>query len=466
MAWRVLDRLASGPWLTPEDRTLLQRAKDWQSNSAPDFLPDIQALRDGLLDALQTATPPSRTPLVNAEVVAVLDELLSTIENLARNSIDEGTDLAVEQLIQDLKTDPQGLREVIEQYTVVLAATCQQAVSDRMVDVLTDDVEFENVIVDEAARANPLDLLIPLSRAARRIILVGDHRQLPHLLEPDVERELEQSVREETRDHIRKSLFERLFLHVKTLEAQDGIKRWVTLDTQYRMHPVLGTFVSEAFYKAHSEAFTSPDRAADNPLFAHGLGGQYEGKLAVWKNIPLSAGGEERPEYSWRRRSEANWIAAEAHHLLEEAPGLSLGVISFYTAQVDAIKEAMQPEGLTTLTDDGDLVIADAWRTTTNAHGEPCERLRVGTVDAFQGKEFDIVMLSVTRSNRIPPVDEKAKRRKFGHLLLDNRLCVAMSRQKRLLIAVGDSAMATADVPGLHEFLRLCRGNHGTIIQS
>jgi superfamily I DNA and/or RNA helicase len=280
-----------------------------------------------------------------------------------------------------------------------------------------------------------------------------------------VERELELSVREETRDQIRKSLFERLFLHVKSLEAHDGIKRWVTLDTQYRMHPVLGAFVSDAFYKAHNEAFLSPDGADQNPHFAHGLGGQYEDKLAVWKNIPLSAGGEERAGYSWRRYAEANWIAVEARHLLEEAPGLSLGVISFYTAQVDAIKGAMQREGLTTLTDDGTLVIADAWRATVNSQGEPCERLRIGTVDAFQGKEFDIVILSVTRSNRLQPADEKAKRRKFGHMLLENRLCVAMSRQKQLLIAVGDSAMATNEITGLHEFLKLCRSRHGAVLE-
>jgi hypothetical protein len=465
MAWRVLDHLSSGPWLSLEDTALLQEAKDWASAAVPSFLPLLESLRNRLLDILQATTPPSRTPLVNAEVVDVLDELRLTIENLARSTVGEGTDLAVEQLIQDLRTDPEGLREVIERYTVVLAATCQQAVSERMIDVLTEDVEFENVIVDEASRANPLDLLIPMSRAARRVILVGDHRQLPHLLEPDVERELEQSIREETRDQIRKSLFERLFLHVKNLEATDGIKRWVTLDTQFRMHPVLGTFVSNVFYKAYGEAFGSPDRADENPLFAHGLGGQYEAKLAVWKNIAPSAGGEERAGYSWRRRSEANWIAAEARHLLEEAPGLSFGVISFYNAQVDAIKEAMMREGLTTLTDDGNLVVADAWSTTTNAQGEPCERLRVGTVDAFQGKEFDIVFLSVTRSNRIQATDEKAKRRRLGHLLLENRLCVAMSRQKRLLIVVGDSDMATAEAPALHEFLKLCRGKNGIIIQ-
>lgn len=466
MAWRVLDRLASGPWLTCEDKELLRRAKDWESAAPPDFLPDIETLRNRLLDALQTTTPPSRTPLVNAEVVGVLHEVMSTVENLAFSDVEESSDLAVEQLIRDLKADPHGLREAIEHYTVVLAATCQQAVSDRMADLLSDDVEFDNVIVDEAARANPLDLLIPMCRAARRIILVGDHRQLPHLLEPEVERELERSVRDETKEQIRKSLFERLFLHVKNLEAQDGIKRWVTLDTQYRMHPVLGAFVSDTFYKVHGEAFSSPGGAEESPTFAHHLRGQYQNKLAVWKDIPISSGGEERAGSSWRRRSEANWIASEARRLMEEAPHLSLGIISFYSAQVDAIREAMEQNELTTRTDDGELVVGDTWRTTTDTHGEPCERLRVGTVDAFQGKEFDIVILSVTRSNRIAPNDETGKRRRLGHLLLENRLCVAMSRQKRLLIVVGDSSMATGEVPGLHDFVKLCQGKHGAFLSS
>ncbi len=465
MAWRVLDKLSAETWLTAEDRALLQKAKNWEASKPPDFLTAMENLKNRLLDALQTATPHSRTPLINDEVVSVLDELVSTIESHVQTDVEEGPEMALEELIQDLKHDPAGLREAVEHYTVVLAATCQQAVSDRMMELLSDDLEFENVIVDEAARANPLDLLIPMSRAARRIILVGDHRQLPHLLEPEVERELEQSVRDETRVQIRKSLFERLFLHVKSLEQQDGVKRWVTLDTQYRMHPVLGAFVSDAFYKDHGEAFFSPEEAAQSPQFAHGLGGPYEGKLAVWKDLPISAGAEERAGYSWKRRCEAEWIAGETRRLLDQSPGLSVGIISFYAAQVDAIKDAMQRVELTTLDDDGTLVIADRWRSTVNAHGEVCERLRVGTVDAFQGKEFDIVILSLTRSNRVQPAEEKTIRRKFGHLLLENRLCVAMSRQKRLLITVGDSAMASDAVsrfvPGLNQFQKLCRSKNG-----
>ena len=82
-----------------------------------------------------------------------------------------------------------------------------------------EDTVFANVIVDEAARANPLDLFIPMSRAERRIILVGDHRQLPHILEPDIESQLEQSVADATKTALKRSLFERLFQAMRAREA-------------------------------------------------------------------------------------------------------------------------------------------------------------------------------------------------------------------------------------------------------
>ena len=121
-----------------------------------------------------------------------------------------------------------------------------------------EDTVFRTVIVDEAARSNPLDLLIPMSLAERRIILVGDHRQLPHLLEPDIEREIERSAQEETRSALQQSLFEKLFTELRKREKSDGVKRTVTLNTQYRMHPLLGRFVSEQFYEPYGEGFGSP----------------------------------------------------------------------------------------------------------------------------------------------------------------------------------------------------------------
>jgi superfamily I DNA and/or RNA helicase len=122
--------------------------------------------------------------------------------------------------------------------------------------------------------------------------------------------------------------------------------------------------------------------------------------------------------------------------------------------------------GLAEQIENGSFRIAEAYRYTRGVSGRLKERLRVGTVDAFQGKEFDVVLLSMTRSNDIDSGDERALRRKYGHLMLANRLCVAMSRQQRLLIVVGDSGMlqpnvAADAIPGLVKFRELCGGKYG-----
>lgn len=114
--------------------------------------------------------------------------------------------------------------------------------------------------------------------------------------------------------------------------------------------------------------------------------------------------------------------------------------------------------------------MAKQWQETTNYENKIVERLRVGTVDAFQGKEFDVVFLSLTRSNNINPIDERMYRRKYGFLMLENRLCVAMSRQQRLLIAVGDGDMvnhksARVAIPQLVNFYQLCQSQQGKIYQ-
>ena len=325
---------------------------------------------------------------------------------------------------------------------------------------------FENVVIDEAARVHPLDLLIPMAQAERRIILVGDHRQLPHLLEPDVERELQQSVEGAQQDALHQSLFERLFRILQEREQRDGIRRVVTLDRQYRMHPVLGTFVSDTFYAAHNprEAFGSGRPAED---FVHDLPG-YEGAVAAWLDVPHALGGE-RGRQSKFRPVEAREVAREAQRLLNARADLSVGVISFYAEQVREIYRQMEDLGLTQRDEENELTIHPDYRETYGADGRPRERLRVGTVDAFQGMEFDVVLLSATRSNTLPATTPAQQRRRYGHLTLENRLCVAMSRQQRLLIVVGDVGMISAPdedsaVPALDHFHALCKGPHGRIL--
>jgi superfamily I DNA and/or RNA helicase len=355
---------------------------------------------------------------------------------------------------------------------VVLAATCQQAVGRQMLSVKRDregalaGLRFDTVIVDEAARASPLDLLIPLTRAERRIVLVGDHRQLPHVLDSDVEYELERRRQEESSgsgvdERLRISLFEYMFRELRRREAADGVCRTVTLDAQFRMHPVLGEFVSRTFYEPHGEGFASPRDPAE---LRHGVAA-YADAPAAFVDIPRVRGAE-RGGRSKERPGEARWIAGEVARVLSDHPELSIGVISFYRAQVDRIQEALAELGVMERSPAGDYVVRPEYAGLEGEDGRYVDRVRVGTVDAFQGREFDVVFLSMTRSNTHAGGDRLALRRRYGHLMLENRLCVAMSRQKRLLVLVGDGALlhgpdAEEAVPALVRFRELCEGDHG-----
>ena len=117
------------------------------------------------------------------------------------------------------------------------------------------------------------------------------------------------------------------------------------------------------------------------------------------------------------RQCEVDRIQKELAMILSKNEKYRIGVITFYSAQAKLLDEMVR-----------DNFPSDV------------DRIRVGTVDAFQGKEFDVVLLSVVRSN-----NEEELQRRVGFLDNDNRLCVAFSRAKRLLIAVGDSKTVAFD---------------------
>ena len=77
------------------------------------------------------------------------------------------------------------------------------------------------------------------------------------------------------------------------------------------------------------------------------------------------------------------------------------------------------------------------------------KNIQFGTVDAFQGKEFDIVFLSTVRSNKHSDI-----KKRIGFLSSPNRLCVAFSRAKKMLIAVGDIETVGNDGENIYEFRR------------
>ena len=473
-ARKVLTRLRrlddKATLLTADAKSPLERAAAHDPETVVEeaLLAEIESVKNTLIDRLR---PDHGTvvPRLHVDVQTMLSRVLDALSERAKETA-PGVDIAVVEWLADLENDPDGVRDAVRHYSMVLAATCQQSVSRPMAEAKGgEDTVFRTVIVDEAARANPLDLLIPLSCAERRIVLVGDHRQLPHLLEQDVEREIEESAKADTKAALRQSLFEKLFTELGQREKKDGIKRTVTLDTQYRMHPLLGRFVSDQFYAPHGDLETF-DSGRGEEEFEHDVmlknGVSLAGKVAAWIDVPF-AHGREHSGRSKRRPVEARRVVEEAYAVVAQHRELSVGIVTFYAAQRDAILEEMNDSSirLTEPDDEGGYRVRDEWQRTAGGR----ERLRIGTVDAFQGKEFDVVLLSLTRSNEIPVRDEVTRRRRYGFLLLENRLCVAMSRQQRLLVVVGDRGMAAGpdaevSVPGLNAFLRLCEGPHGRVV--
>lgn len=433
---QAIDRY--GVHLLPSDEIyLLQQAADWEDNETPSFLGQLQQIAEKLL--LNLGADPDAGRL-NVDVNNILSQLLEDLYCVVKHHPGH-VEAVAQNFLDDLENDPNAVEAAIEHYTSVLAATCQQSGGCNFHTRKTTEgwSFFDTVIVDEASRANPLDLLIPIVQAKRRIILVGDHRQLPQLLEPDVESDLSSSA-SETRDLLQKSLFERLFTYMDELSKKDGVTRRITLNTQYRMHPRLAQFVSDTFYAPYGEAFGS---VLPVEYFSHDIA-DYEGRIAVWIDVPLGDNTREHSSGGNKcRPAEAKRIAREAKQILDGAKaGISIGIITFYSAQVTEINRELQKNGIL---EDGEhgLEIASEYASVS---------LQVDTVDAFQGKEFDVVLLSLVRSN---------EKNNFGFLTLENRLCVALSRQKKLLIAVGDAAMysseaASQKVAGLTQFYKLC----------
>lgn len=433
---------------------VLQEAADCTSPETFDTgaLRDLKTL---LLDVVASDERPEGSPqaIEDADALArriaqlVIGDLLQRAEEAFPSEAS-----ALARYAEDLELNPHRVEETIKKYSTVLAATCQQAVGYEMVSRKEgENFSFETVIVDEAARANPLDLLIPLTRAKQRIVLVGDHRQLPHMLEESVRRQLDDGG---DQDALSQSLFERLFNQLRN--RTDGITRVITLDTQYRMHPRLGTFVSRTFYEVHNqgEGFTN---GLDEQHFRHDVSA-FIGRVAAWHHVPLSEGREKRHRNgSVSRRCEAQIIADHVRKMLDEKTAMSIGIIAFYSAQVMEIWRALEERGIAREVEPDRFEIREEYRDLRDGGNEFREALRVGTVDAFQGKEFDVVFLSVVRSNTLPEDTPQALNRRYGHLRLANRLCVAMSRQKRLLVVVGDRAMVSAHVPEMQALLGLCQ---------
>lgn len=333
----------------------------------------------------------------------------------------------------------------IKKYQQIIAATHQYSSKEGI-------EKYHDILVDEAARSCPADLMIPLACSENRVILVGDHEQLPQFVEDNVLNELyktcdieefsDEDDDEESADFekkIRRSMFQYLMDKCEQLTKQDPLhKRVIALDTQYRMPPVLGDLVARNFYKdigLHNSDKPQASFDQSYPNIKH--------KNMVWINAS-KMGTTEDHNGSYRRKYEAEIIAKYVKEIVEstewkvlpeEKKKEEIGVITFYSWQKEEIKEKL-----------------------IKAVGEESAKfIEVGTVDSFQGKEFPIVFLSLVRTNTSSSlgflVDENTGR---------NRQCVALSRAQKCLIIVGNQDIlkykgAAKGIPALIDFHKQCK---------
>lgn len=397
-----------------------------------DFLKSMFILKNNLLNLL-IPKPVYKKERVNneiKEIYKIAEQELCTPKNEEEKIIFN--------FYNEISNNSLFIKKILENYCFVYSATTQQSEGVEIRKAkgkVREDPIYDVVIVDEAARVNPLDLMIPLSQATKKIILVGDHRQLPHVYNEDIfdelqnDGEIDENLREKG---ISQSMFEYLKEKADELEKKDNIKRTITLDRQYRMHKLLGNFINQNFYEVYNEGFHSP--LADE-IFKQDF---YKTPL-VWIDVKNTVDKEIKKGTSRKRESEANIIVNKLKEMITSGKGkkLTYGVISFYKAQVDEIIEKLKKEGLN-------------------------DKVKVGSVDAFQGMEFDVMFLSVVRTNTKESLNSRFP---YGFLASENRLCVALSRQKRLLVVVGDSdifyskewkELAKKSVPAMVNLYELC----------
>ncbi len=267
-------------------------------------------------------------------------------------------------------------REIVEKSDVVLATNSSAFLLENSFDV---------VVIDEASQATLPSILIPINRA-ERFVLVGDHKQLP----PTVVKAQDLS----------RTLFEILIEKYPTKSQ--------LLEVQYRMNAAIMDFPNREFYGGRIRTHES---VVNTTLKDLGVGSVKDGgfEQILDPERPLVFIDTSRCADKWEGRladSTSRYNELECRIVEKVVAGLLrmgvkkgwIGVITPYDDQVDMLRHRVDVE--------------------------------VSTVDGFQGREKEVIVISFVRSNR---------RREIGFLEDLRRLNVSLTRAKRKLIMVGDS---------------------------
>nr|VFJ42447.1 MAG: Superfamily I DNA and/or RNA helicase [Candidatus Kentron sp. DK]VFJ48108.1 MAG: Superfamily I DNA and/or RNA helicase [Candidatus Kentron sp. DK] len=340
--------------------------------------------------------------------------------------------------------------------------TTGSANEDYLSDVTSEP--FDWVIIEEAAKAWPTELAMPLTRG-NRWTLIGDHKQLPAFGKDEVAalltdlasvdpEETELHTHAQRRDAYLKvfDLFPGLFPEAEDGEASKSetpsATRWKSYKTrpvegltrQFRMRSAIANLVSEVFYDRKLE--TDPSADAREPPIA--LPDPLDKGALHWIDTGSPELGLALEKPRWHNPTEVTVVQGLLTKLTSDLPlgkklrlADHLAILSPYLQQVRELKARVQGE------------FADC----------------VHTVDAFQGREAEIVIVSMVRCN-----EASTQREKLGFLTKGERINVLFSRARYSLIIVGSLDHFERSVPYDEQtetrlWVDLCKGirKHGTI---
>ncbi|XP_002966061.2 uncharacterized protein LOC9634966 [Selaginella moellendorffii] len=330
------------------------------------------------------------TTLVQSAKIVKVKSLLAKISDLIdaiacfgvnrsiKNNLDK---LAV--LLQSLQVSADRMtsfirRQLVRHSTMVFCTLSCAA----MPLVQNSAVLFDVAVLDEASQAIEAETAIIMGLSClKQLVLVGDHRQLP----PTVLSEKSKM------SGYGRSLFQRL-------HALDHPN--IMLNVQYRMHPSICQFSNYEFYKRKIQDGPNVTVSSYGAAFRSLLYGPYIFIHANSSECTAKEGSLENP-------TEIEVIMFLLEKLQKEkrnCSNLEVGVISFYKAQVTALRSRIQ-------------------------HASFSFKVEANTVDGFQGREMDVVILSTVRSN--PSGD-------LGFLKDHRRLNVSITRARYCLCIVGN----------------------------
>lgn len=306
--------------------------------------------------------------------------------------------------------------EDIKIFANVYAATCN--INPKKLSIMQDEKEtpiiFDVVIVDEVSKINAIEMLLPMQRA-KRLILVGDQHQLPPIFKEGIQKEeitemlnISDEMFERYKNLIEYSKFTQFFEIFP-----DSAKSRLT--TQFRMHPHIMEFINHFYNDKRLQCgLPNPDDSRAHEFGElYGMGHRH----ILW--IDSSTSREDAPEHSTSKRNmqEAEVIrkiikdmasvykAHKTKHNLAQSKRKEIGVISFYGAQVGELRNIRKDKDYSKDLD-----------------------IDISTVDDFQGKEKDVIIVSLVRT------DKGISRNRF---IKDyRRVNVAFSRARQLLIVI------------------------------